>query len=173
MAKTTRTKPTPLMIADINAATGAVAEMAAIDRQKAVIEAAMNEAIDAARAKAAAEAAGLDARRKELANAVTVYAKFYKGELFTDAKTLDLGYGKIGFRLSNPSLVLERGVTEAMCLGRLRDYGLLEGIRTKESLARDVMLGWPKERLEVVGLIRKQSDDFFIEITPEAVPEEA
>ncbi len=148
--------------------------MAAIDRQKAVIEAAMNEAIDAARAKAAAEAAGLDARRKELANAVTVYAKFYKDELFTDEKkTIDLGYGKIGFRLSNPSIVLERGVTEAMCLGRLRDYGLLEGIRTKESLARDVMLGWPKERLEVVGLIRKQFYDCFIEITPKAAPEEA
>ena len=32
-------------------------------------------------------------------------------------------------------------------------------------------LGWPDERLELVGLKRQQSDTFFIEIKKEEVPE--
>ena len=148
-------------------------DLAALDRKVQAIEADMQAEIDAAKAAAKARAEGLRIRRKELADAVGVFAKLNKGTLFREARTLDLGYGKIGFRLSTPSIVLERGVTEAMSLDKLRELGLTDGIRLKEELARDVLLGWPDERLALAGVKRQQRDAFFIDTAKEKLPEEA
>lgn len=168
-----RHKPDPLIVAGLEEATAAVGEIAALDRKVQAIEADMQAEIDAAKAAARARAEGLRTRRKELSDAVGVFAKLNKGTLFREARTLDLGYGKIGFRLSTPSIVLERGVTEAMSLDKLRELGLTDGIRAREELARDVLLGWPDERLALVGVRRQQRDTFFIESAKEKLPEEA
>lgn len=161
------------VVADIVAATEAVAEMAGIDRQLTMIEVELKEKIDRAKAEAAQKAAGLPDRYKELEKAVCLFAKLRREDLFTDGKTLDLGAGKIGFRVSMPSIVQERGVTVEMSLARLRELGLAEGIAVKESLAKNVMLGWPDERLALAGLRRKQTEDFFVDIPHESVPEGA
>lgn len=58
-----------------------------------------------------------------------------------------------------------------MTLEKLHQYNLSEGIRTKEEINKDAALGWPDERLELVGLKRQQSDTFFIEISKENVPQ--
>ena len=39
-----------------------------------------------------------------------------------------------------------------MTLERLHQYNLSDGIRTKEEINKDAALGWPDERLELVGL---------------------
>lgn len=168
-----RHKPDPLIVAGLEEATAAVGEIAALDRKVQAIEADMQAEIDAAKARARARAEGLRMRRKELADAVGVFAKLNKGTLFRESRTLDLGYGKIGFRLSTPSIVLERGVTEAMSLAKLHELGLTDGIRAREELARDVLLGWPDERLALVGVKRQQRDAFFIDTAKEKLPEEA
>lgn len=161
------------VVADLPAATEAVAEMAGIDRQLTMIEVELKEKIDQAKAEAAQKAAGLPDRYKELEKAVCLFAKLRRDDLFTDGKTLDLGAGKIGFRVSMPSIVQERGVTVEMSLARLRELGLAEGIAVKETLAKSVMLGWPDERLALAGLRRKQTEDFFVDIPRETVPEGA
>ena len=55
--------------------------------------------------------------------------------------------------------------------GRCRRGPLADGIRLKEEINKEAALGWPDERLELVGLKRQQADTFFIEINKEKVPE--
>lgn len=64
-------------------------------------------------------------------------------------------------------------MTAEMTLEKLHQYNLNDGIRTKEEINKDAALGWPDERLELVGLKRQQSDAFFIEIKKDALPPDA
>lgn len=165
----TRIKPDPHVVADRAQCEGALAEMAALDRKLSAIENEMREAIDAAKSKAGQLAGPLQARRKELADAVAIFAKLNRQELFAKSKSLDMGFGIIGFRAST-RIVQVRGVTAEMTLERLHQYNLADGIRVKEEINKDAALGWPDERLELVGLKRQQADTFFIEIARDDVP---
>lgn len=168
----TRIKPDPHIVADRAQCEGALAEMAAIDRKLSAIENEMREAIDAAKSKAGQLAGPLQARRRELADAVAIFAKLNRQELFSKSKSLDMGFGVIGFRAST-RIVQLRGVTAEMTLERLHQYNLADGIRVKEEINKDAALGWPDERLELVGLKRQQTDTFFIEISRDDVPDNA
>lgn len=167
-----RIKPVPYIVADRAQAEGALAEMAALDRDLSGIEVEMQERIDAAKAEASQKSLALVTRRKELADAVAVFAKLNRQELFAKAKSLDLGFGVIGFRLST-KIAQVRGITVEMTLEKLRQYGLADGIRIKEEINKETALGWPDERLELVGLRRQQADTFFIEIKKDAIPADA
>ena len=101
---------------------------------------------------------------------MTVYGKLNRQALFPKSKSLDLGFGVIGFRAST-KIVQVRGVTAEMTLERMHQYHLADGIRLKEEINKEAALGWPDERLELVGLKRQQADTFFIEINKEKVPE--
>ena len=163
-----RIKPDPYMVLDLAQCEGALAEMASIDRKLSAIENEMREVVDGAKAR---QLAGpLQARRKELSDAVTVYGKLNRQALFPKSKSLDLGFGVIGFRAST-KIVQVRGVTAEMTLERMHQYHLADGIRLKEEINKEAALGWPDERLELVGLKRQQADTFFIEINKEKVPE--
>ena len=167
-----RIKPDPYMVLDLAQCERALAEMAAIDRKLSAIENEMREAIDAAKSKAGQLAGPLQARRKELADAVAIFAKLNRQELFSKSKSLDMGFGVIGFRAST-RIVQLRGVPAEMTLERLHQYNLADGIRVKEEINKDAALGWPDERLELVGLKRQQTDTFFIEIARDDVPDNA
>lgn len=167
-----RIKPTPEVIENRAQAEGVLAEMAALDRKISVIETEMQEAIDMAKKKAAQAAAPLASRRKTLADALAVFAKLNRQDLFGKLKSVDLGFGVIGFRLST-KLVQLKGVTVEMTLEKLHQYGFTDAIRTKEEPNKEAMLGWPDERLETVGLKRQQTDAFFIEIKKDEVPQGA
>lgn len=167
-----RIKPNPEVIENRAQAEGALAEMAALDRKLCGIENEMQDAIDTAKKQAAQVAAPLNVRRKALADALAVYAKLNRQDLFGKLKSVDLGFGVLGFRLST-KLVQLKGVTVEMTLEKLRQYGFVDAIRTKEEPNKEAMLGWPDERLETVGLKRQQTDAFFIEIKKEDVPQGA
>lgn len=168
----TRIKPDPHIVADRAQCEGALAEMASLDRKLSAIENEMREAIDAAKSRAGQLAGPLQARRKELADAVAIFARLNRQELFAKSKSLDMGFGIIGFRAST-RIVQVRGVTAEMTLERLHQYNLADGIRVKEEINKDAALGWPDERLELVGLKRQQADTFFIEIARDDVPDNA
>lgn len=167
-----RIKPDPHVVADRSQAECALAEIAAIDRRISGIESEMQAYIDNAKAKASQQVNPLQARRKELADAVAVYAKLNRQELFAKAKSIDLGFGIIGFRASTRISQI-RGITVEMTLEKLRQYNLSDGIRTKEEINKEAALGWPDERLELVGLKRQMLDTFFIEIKKDEVPQES
>lgn len=165
-----RIKPTPEVIENRAQAEGALAEMAALDRKISGIEVEMQESIDLAKKKAAQAAAPLATRRKALADALAVFAKLNRADLFGKLKSVDLGFGVIGFRLST-KLTQLKGVTVEMTLEKLHQYGFMDAIRIKEEPNKEAMLGWPDERLETVGLKRQQTDAFFIEIKKDEVPQ--
>lgn len=165
-----RMKPNPEVVADRAQAEGALAEIAAIDRKIGGIESEMQEYIDKAKAAASQQVNPLMARRKELADAIAVYAKLNRQELFAKTKSLDMGFGIIGFRASTRISQI-RGVTTEMTLEKLHQFNFSDGIRIKEEINKDAAMGWPDERLELVGLKRQMLDTFFIEIKKDAVPE--
>ena len=165
-----RIKPNPHIVNDRQQAEGALAEIASLDRKLESIEHSMQEAIDAAKMQASQSSAPLQARRRELADAVAVFARLNRADLFTKAKSLDLAFGTIGFRAST-RIVQMRGITSGMTLEKLHQYNFTDGIRIKEEVDKERAADWPDERLELVGLKRQTSDTFFIEIRRDAVPE--
>ena len=165
-----RSKPNPHIVESREQAEGTMAELAAIARKLDGVAVSMNTDIDAAKAKAASAAAPLEARKKELENGLAVYARMNKAALFPkDSKSIDLGFGIMGFRAST-KIVQQNGVTAEMSLERLHEFDFTQGIRTKEEINKENMAGWPDERLEIVGLRRQKSDGFFIEVKKDAVP---
>lgn len=167
-----RIKPDPHIVADRAQAEAALAEMAALDRNLSGIESEMRERIDLAKSQASQLSTPLLARRKELSDAVAVFAKLNKQELFGKSKSLDLGFGIIGFRAST-KVVQMSGITPEMTLARLHQYDFADGIRVKEEINKEAALGWPDERLEIVGLRRQQANAFFIEIKKDSIPADA
>ncbi len=165
-----RSKPNPHIVESREQAEGTMAEIAALDRKLAALTVSMNKELDAAKEKAAQAAAPLAARRKELESGLAVFAVLNRKELFPDgAKTLDLGFGVVGFRAST-KIVQQNNINAEMTLERLRKFKFLEGIRTKEEVNKDAMTAWTDEKLETVGLRRQKSDGFFVEVKEDAVP---
>jgi len=164
----TRIKPNPTIINDIKQVEGALAEIAALDRKLGAVENSLNETIDAAKQRAKDESAHLLSRRKELAEAVGAYATINKAELFKGRKSLDLAFGLIGFRQSTQIVQLNK-ITKDMTLEKLLEYNFTDGIRIKTEINKEGMLGWPDERLQLVGMKRRLTDTFFIEVKAEDI----
>lgn len=167
-----RIKPTPHIVGNIPQAEAALAEIAALDRKLDCISSELNAEIDAAKDIAQQKSAGLLARRKDLADALATYATLNKSDLFRDKKSLDLAFGIMGFRQSTQIAQVNR-ITQAMTLEKLHEYAFTDAIRTKEELNKDIVAGWPEERLALVGLKRRQLDTFYIEIKAENVNDAA
>ena len=165
-----RSKPNPHIVESREQAEGTMAEIAALDRKLAALTVAMNKELDAAKEKAAQAAAPLAARRKELESGLAVFAVLNRKELFPDgAKSLDLGFGVVGFRAST-KIVQQNNISADMTLERLRKFKFMEGIRIKEEINKDAMTAWTDEKLETVGLRRQKSDGFFLEVKKDPLP---
>lgn len=165
-----RSKPNPHIVESREQAEGTMAEIAALDRKLAALTVAMNKELDAAKEKAAQAAAPLAARRKELESGLAVFAVLNRKELFPDgAKSLDLGFGVVGFRAST-KIVQQNNISADMTLERLRKFKFMEGIRIKMEINKDAMTAWTDEKLETVGLRRQKSDGFFLEVKKDPLP---
>lgn len=165
-----RSKPNPHIVESREQAEGTMAEVAAIERKLKALKVAMNEEIDAAKKKAVQNSAPLEARRKELESGLAVFATLNRQTLFPEGmKSLDLGFGIIGFRAST-KIVQQNNISAAVTLERLHHFGFLEGIRTKEEVNRDAMTDWTEEKLETVGLRRQKSDGFFVDVKEDPLP---
>ena len=165
-----RSKPNPHIVESREQAEGTMAEIAALDRKLAALTVAMNKELDAAKEKAAQAAAPLAARRKELESGLAVFAVLNRKELFPDgAKSLDLGFGVVGFRAST-KIVQQNNISADMTLERLRKFKFMEGIRIKMEINKDAMTAWTDEKLDTVGLRRQKSDGFFLEVKKDPLP---
>lgn len=159
-------KKEPIAINDLQQADAVLVEIAALNRQVTAIEADLNAAIDDLKQDAAEEAEPFNARIKELGAGLKAFAGYHKSELFADKKTLDLTHGHIGYRKTT-TLKTQPKHTWQMVLGRLKDLSLVAGIRTKEEVNKDELNTWPKERLELIGAYRAETDEFWYEISTE------
>lgn len=77
-----------LIIKDVQQAEGALAEMSAISRKLSLIEGAMNEEIDDAKARAQQESSPLFARYAELEKAVKAFGTLNKSRLLRSGGAL-------------------------------------------------------------------------------------
>ena len=154
------------VVDDVKQAEGALAEMAGIDRKLAQIEVDLNEEIDAAKKKALSAKTPLEARRKELDGAVKTWALMNKSVLFGERKSLDLGFGIIGFQATS-RIQQMNGVSAGDTLEKLKKFNFTNAIRITETVNKEVMETWPEERLELVGVVRRESNFYFCKINQE------
>lgn len=172
MAATTRIKADPFVVGDLARAESALMELADLTRKTRSITDDLNAGIDRLKENAKAEASALETRKKEITDALGTYLKMHRAEVLKDRKSIELAFGVMGFRASS-AISQMRGVTADMSLERLKSGGFSEGIRVREELDKDVLRGWPEERLAVIGLQRVQKDQFFVELKEEKLQPDA
>lgn len=154
------------VIDDKAQAEGALAEMAALERKIALSRLAMQESIDLAKERSQEECTPLERRHKELFNGVKSWAKRNKASMFDKKRSLDLVFGVIGFQGSTKIQQMS-GMSEEYTLEKLKGYGFKAGIRITEKVDKEAMEKWTDERLALVGLIRRTSDNYYCKIKQE------
>lgn len=145
-----------------------LAEIGRIDRELGLLEAAQQESIDQVKAVTKAAAEPLQNKKLGLEMAIKEYAESNRAE-FIKAKTRELTFGTVGFRLST-SVVIKR---VADTVQALKDLNLRDCLIVKESPNKDAMRALPLETLHAVGASLKQEDAFGYEIKREALAEVA
>lgn len=170
MPPTKRTKiaQTGAVISTLAEADAALAKLAELRRELALVESGLNENIDALKQRASLESVPLIEQVLALEVGLSNYGTYYKAELFHDRRSRELDHGVIGWRQST-ELAPQPKWTWSMVLGRLRDLAMHDGIRLKEEVNREVLREWPDERLNLVGVRRVQKDTFFLELKQEEV----
>ncbi|MDO5562790.1 MAG: host-nuclease inhibitor Gam family protein [Synergistaceae bacterium] len=159
-----RIKPQNIQpIRNIEEANDALREIGELKRITTDIENRLNDDIAALKANAAEEAAPHNTRCAALENGLLAFAEIKKDEIFDGKRSLKLDYGELGYRKST-ELATAKGSTWKTVLGRLKELAFTEAIRTKEEPDKDVMSQWPDERLELVGVQRKEKDTFWFEL---------
>lgn len=134
----------------------------------------MEKELDAIDAKAAKDIAEIKTKaakdgeelRKDIATTaakIQAYAEYNKAELFKDKKSVDLSFGKIGFRQSTKISV------KKTTLELLKKLGFKSCVRIKEECDKDAMGNLSDEDLKSVDAARKVSNDFFCEANMEEV----
>ena len=134
----------------------------------------MEKELDAIDAKAAKDIAEIKTKaakdgeelRKEIAATaakIQAYAEYNKAELFKDKKSVDLSFGKIGFRQSTKISI------KKTTLELLKKLGFKNCVRIKEECDKDAMGNMTDEDLKSVDAARKVSNDFFCEANMEEV----
>lgn len=166
-----RIKPEATVVADRKQAEGAVAMIATLDRQILAVELEMQDVIDQVKQNAKAEIAPLVERRKDLASAIQGFATVNRDALFAQKKSIDFAVGSIGFRKCTKLTCLPK-VSMAMVLEKLKDYGMTEAVKVKESVNKEAMREWSDEKLSTVGMRRNVADQFFIDIPQDELGED-
>lgn len=145
-----------------------LAEIGTLDRELGLLEHAQNESIDTIKGTTKENCAPLLARKAALEASIKEFCEANRAE-FSKAKTRQLTFGSVGFRLSTKVIVKRVADT----LQALKDLGLSQCIRTKEELDKEAMKNLPLETLAQVGAALKQEDAFGYEVKREDLPEAA
>ena len=164
-----RSKPqTMYPVKDLKAANACLGEIARIKRNLAEINTTMNEQIDALKKDAEAKAAPMQARLSAMESGLLAFAEYNKADLFQDKRSCELDFGLLGYRKSS-EIRPKAKHTLAMILGRLKELGFTQAIRSKEEVNKDELHTWPDERLDLVGARRVEKDTFWYETKAEEI----
>lgn len=85
-----------------------------------------------------------------------------------ESKTLDLVFGKIGFRLTPPAIVYLLKRIEHV-IERLRAKEMTSCIRVSEKVDKEALQAYDDETLREIGCKRVQKDEFYYEVKREEV----
>jgi phage host-nuclease inhibitor protein Gam len=162
-----RTKSNELAIKTIEEADGLLREMCEIEAEIEAIDNAADEKIAAIKAEAATVGKPLRDRYKGMVKTMEAYARYFRGELFKDRKSMERPFGSFGFRKAPDAVSVSKETAEL-----LKKFGLKQYVRTKIEPDKEAMLALDDETLAQVGAARKQKEDFFVETKRELVNQE-
>ena len=132
-------------------------EVAEIDLQLLAIEAAMNQKISDAKLAAELDAKPIQDRKEKLSLEIKEFAEDHKCEF--DGKTKMLAFGKCGFRQSTKIIIGK----VAACIAALKTKGLLDCLKVKEEVNKDVLRTKGDDVIAAVGARKKVEDIFWLE----------
>lgn len=98
--------------------------------------------------------------------ALEAWATEYKAELFQEPRSLELNWGRVGFRWTPWKIGFGKLKVETI-IEKLRAHRLAQLIRTTESVDRDRAVEYDAEILAKVGLKKTRRDEFFYEVKKE------
>lgn len=166
----------------------ALKDIGLAEKELAAIDAKCNEEIAKLKEKALKDGEKLRNRISSTVERIQSYAEYNKQELFKDAKSVDLAFGKIGYRkstkisvkkttvellkklLAGKKLVLEETKEEEKRTPLVALITKIEAcIRIKEEPNKDALSLMEDSFLQEVGATRKVTNDFFCEANAEEV----
>ena len=162
-----RTKSNEKTIKSLEEADQVLQEMCKIEAEIEAIDSNADAEIALLKNQAAAEGKPLRDRYKSCVKAMEAYARYFRGELFKDRKSLDRTFGTFGFRKAPDAITVSKETADL-----LQKLGLSQYIRTKIEPDKEAMLSLDDETLEKVCAARRQKEDFFVETKRELVNQE-
>jgi phage host-nuclease inhibitor protein Gam len=136
-----------------------------MQRALANIEAGMNTALADVKTHFEGQAKPFHDTIEELTEGLKMWAEANRSALTGDGKTktVDLGTGKVLWRLRPPSVRIAKAVADTL-VETLKALGLSRFIRTKEEVNRDAMQAEPDVAGKVSGItIGSAGEDFVVE----------
>ncbi|MDR1507859.1 MAG: host-nuclease inhibitor Gam family protein [Treponema sp.] len=162
-----RIKSNAAALKTMDEADAVLKELCEIESQVEILDNAADKQIARIKAQVAKDGKPLRNRKKSLVQALEAYARYFRGELFKDRKSLERPFGSFGFRKAPDAVSVSKETA-----GLLKALGFEQYVRTKIEPDKEAMLALDDETLEKVKAARKQKEDFFIETKRELVNQE-
>ncbi len=141
---------------EVNEALGKIRENTITIRRA---EAAMNNQITAIKSAFSEKTVPLFAENAELEKEIEFFTKAHISE-FTDRKTKEMTYGKVGFR--KVSEIVTRNVKAI--IEACKQHGMLDCIKVSEKLDKEALEKYADSAIETVGAHRKEGEKYFYDI---------
>lgn len=141
---------------EVNEALGKIRENTITIRKA---EAAMNNQITMVKGAFSEKVTPLSAENAELEKEIEAYTKAHISE-FTDRKTKEMTYGKVGFR--KVSEIVTRNVKAIM--EACKQHDMFDCIKVSEKLDKEALEKYSDKALETVGAHRKEAEKYFYDI---------
>lgn len=159
----------PLLCAPaVNSLEEADATLAAIagrKRQLELLKLSAAEEVEAVKLRLAAESEPVKEEIEQLEQSLSRFVDVSRATLFNPRKkSIALGFGTIGFRLSTSVKTKSKWTWERV-LCALRDADMRDCIRIKEEVDKEALRGLAPDQLSEVGVRLVSEDVFFYELT--------
>jgi phage host-nuclease inhibitor protein Gam len=162
-----RTKSNKLTIKSLEEADFILKEMCEIEAKIEAIDNDAHEEIARLKEAAAAEGKPLRDRYKSCVKAMEAYARYFRGEIFKNKKSMERSFGSFGFRKAPDSISVSKETAKLLIKEGLKKY-----VRTKIEPDKEAMLSLDDDTLAKVGAAKKQKEDFFVETKRDLVNQE-
>ena len=159
----TRYKPSMAKLESLDDVNLALRDIGLAEKELEAIDNEANKRIAEIKTETAKEGEKLRSRIQVLSAKIAAFAEYNKAELFKDNKSVELSFGKFGWRKTTKISV------KKTTLELLKKMKLFQYIRCKEEPDKNAMTELTDDALLQVDACRKITDDFFCEADTEEV----
>jgi len=138
-------------------------------RRIAVVEKVAGETIDRIRQILVQDTAGAREVIADREAALEAWAEANKTELFTEPRSIELNWGKVGFRWTPWKIKFLSKLKVETIVEKLRANKMPHLIRVEESVDKEKALNYDNETLAPLGMKKVHSDEFYYELKKEEV----